>query len=242
MDIGNTLAKYTLYDGDGNFGEIKRCSSDGLFDELNVIFHSDEVRKGGGIHSVAISNVGRELSPQVVELLHKCAEKVILVKGDMPLPVKINYLTPQTLGADRICAVLGAASLFPGENSMIFDFGTATTIDFLKEGKEYLGGNISLGLSTRLKAIHHYTSKLPLLETDADYEEIGRTTSEAVAAGIILGIIYEIEAYISKYPDYKIIFTGGDAFFFEKKIKNRTFVVPNLVFMGLVEILKFYES
>lgn len=234
LDIGNTRCKYCLSNA-SVFGEVFNCTCAELEDVIQDII------KTYNINNVAISNVSN-LHKELINFLRDRVDKVLVVSGDMNLPFKNFYATPKTLGADRVCAVLGALSLFPNQNCIIFDFGTAITIDFLNNNAEYLGGNISLGLSTRLKALNNYTKRLPLVEICDDIPDIGTSTEEAIRAGIILGTIFEVESYFAKYPDYKIIFTGGDAFYFEKKIKNPTFVVSNLIFYGLARLLEYYAD
>ena len=78
------------------------------------------------------------------------------------------------------------------------------------------GGNISPGLYTRLKALNHFTSRLPLIhEITPPVRDFGQTTSEAITAGVLRGLIYEIKGYIDEAkasdPNVKVYVTGGDA-------------------------------
>ncbi len=162
------------------------------------------------------------------------------------IPMKIAYATSETLGLDRIAAAIGANLLSPDRHKLVIDFGTAITVDFVEKNNTFIGGNISLGLHARFKALHEYTGKLPLIETVDSVGEIGKTTHEAVVNGVVLGIKYEIEEYIrfyeAKYQDVAIFFTGGDCHFFEKNIKNTIFAHQNLVALGLYVILKYNEA
>jgi type III pantothenate kinase len=121
---------------------------------------------------------------------------------------------------------------------MIFDFGTAITIDFVDSDNNYLGGNISPGLSMRLKSLNFFTNRLPLVQIPVKIDEIGTTTNEAIAIGVVRGIIGETAYYINKYIDRKIIFTGGDCFYFAGKIKTPTFVFQNPIVFGLNRVLQ----
>ena len=69
------------------------------------------------------------------------------VSSDMPLPVKIGYTTPQTLGSDRIAAAVGACSLLPGESLLVVDMGTAVTYDHVNADGVFVGGNIAPALA-----------------------------------------------------------------------------------------------
>jgi len=163
-----------------------------------------------------------------------------------PLPFKNLYESPDTLGIDRIAAISGAYNIYPGENVLVIDIGTAITFDFVNSKKEYLGGNISPGVNLRFKALHEHTSKLPLLSVRDKQELIAMNTESAINSGVINGIKFEIDTYIGElkriYKNLKIILTGGDCFLFDKKLKSTIFVNSNLVLSGLNYILNYNLS
>ena len=162
--------------------------------------------------------------------------KLIVVNASTPMPLRLDYSTPETLGSDRIAAAVGAMSMFPGEDCIIFDFGTAITVDFVSASGIFRGGNISPGLSMRLRALHQFTGRLPLVDASVPCGQAGKNTSDAVNNGVVLGIIFEVERYINNNPGSRVIFTGGDALFFAKMLKSPIFVVCNLVLTGLSKI------
>lgn len=227
IDIGNSSTKIAFSEH-SHIKSIFRCQ------QINI---SELIKRAEceNIESIVVSSVvgnNQELYSQLSAL----SNHLIIVNSNITLPFKNRYSTPSTLGSDRICAICGAHSLFPGEDCIIFDFGTAVTIDFLNRKGEYEGGNISLGLNTRFNAISQYTKQLPLLSPPKNIKDIGDSTSSAIESGIILGIMFEIEGYIRQYPCHKCIFTGGDSIFFAEKLKNPIFVVYNLVLKGLAQI------
>ena len=97
------------------------------------------MQKFSQIDVIAVSDV-RGLDQGLYDYLEGRCRKLVKVKGDMELPIKNRYGTPGTLGADRICAAVGAHTLFPEKNCVIVDFGTAITFDFLTGEGEFLGG------------------------------------------------------------------------------------------------------
>lgn len=185
--------------------------------------------------SIVVSSVRKNRDSFRNSILHLC-KNILVVGENVNIDIGINYTPAESLGSDRLAAVIGAQELFPKKKCIIFDFGTALTIDFKDEEGNFAGGNISLGLSTRFKALETFTQKLPLLSAPENIGEIGVTTASAIENGIILGMIKEIEGYINKYPDYIIIFTGGDSNYFAIKLKSPIFVVYNLVLTGLARI------
>jgi type III pantothenate kinase len=159
------------------------------------------------------------------------------------LPIVNLYDTPETLGKDRLAAAVGANELFPDQNILVIDAGTAITYDFVSAKNQYLGGNISPGLQMRFKALHEFTGKLPLVESSNYYSEIGKNTTEAIRAGVQNGILFEIERTIqlfaNKYPDLQVILTGGDSVFIDQLLNEEVLVHLNLTLIGLNRILEF---
>jgi type III pantothenate kinase len=232
IDIGNTSVKIALFDN----GKIikTRTYEEFTFRQLNSLHNKYKFRNV--ILSSVISNdiLIKDLRLDLynfVELTYKT-----------PLPIKNLYKSPETLGNDRIAAVTGANKIFPGNTVLVIDTGTAITYDIIKGNAEYTGGNISPGITMRFQALNVLTDKLPLLNKSDKFYNFGDTTGGAIVSGVQKGIIYEIEGYIKeageKYNDLEVILTGGDANFFDKMLKKRIFVEPNLIFIGLNTILE----
>ncbi len=72
---------------------------------------------------------------------------------------------------------------------------------------------------------------------------IGQTTEEAIQAGVTNGIVFEIEGTIDelkkKYPEIQPVLTGGDAKFFERRLKSHIFVKFEITLIGLNRILEY---
>ena len=172
-------------------------------------------------------------------------EKFIELDENTPLPVKNLYKTPGTLGKDRIAAAVGAFDLYPETNLLIIDAGTAITYDIVNASGEFLGGNISPGIGMRFKALHAFTDKLPLVKQQPFDGLFGTNTEEAILAGVQNGVIFEVDRAIDTFKDFyknlKVIITGGNAEFFERKLKNSFFVNFNLIALGLNRILETNE-
>ena len=168
---------------------------------------------------------------QFVELDH-CTE----------LPIENLYETPDTLGKDRLAAAIGANELFPDQNLLVIDAGTAITYDLVSKKNQFIGGNISPGLEMRFKALNQFTGKLPLVTYSDDFEPIGRNTIDAIRAGVQNGLLYEmaqnIDFFNRNYQNLHIIMTGGDSIFFDKKLNYSIFVHLNLTLIGLNRILE----
>ena len=167
--------------------------------------------------------------------------------GSTPLPIVNLYSTPHTLGTDRISSVIGAYYEAGCSSAVLcIDSGTAITYDIVNAKGQYIGGNISPGQDMRFRSLHEFTSRLPLINSEGEKGEIGNSTETAIRNGVMNGINYEIQSYIShfrkKYRGLNVFFTGGNAENFADKSKNYIFADQNLVLKGLNIILNhLYE-
>lgn len=180
---------------------------------------------------------------QLTDFLRERLSYFLFLDEFVPLPVKIGYKTPSTLGKDRVAAVVGANYLNPGRDILVIDAGTAITYDLIVSSGDYLGGNISPGMSTRFKALHRYTGKLPLVSEVEDVAAWGYDTETAIQSGVVTGIVYEMDGYINdlrvKHPSLLVFLTGGHSIYFERRLKNSIFADINLVLTGLNRILDY---
>lgn len=190
----------------------------------------------------AILAAGKHYDDDLKKYLENNFEYFLELDHTTALPIENLYETPETLGKDRLAAAVGANELFPDQNLLIIDAGTAVTYDIVSANNQFLGGNISPGLEMRFKALNQYTGRLPLVTPGENYRQFGRNTVEAIRAGVQNGMIFEIEQTIEffnrNYQNLQIIMTGGDSYFFEKKLNYSIFVHFNLTLIGLNRILE----
>lgn len=236
VDIGNTSINIVVW----NDGGEKKFKRHGAFRSVVDIipFFREE-----GVESVAYSTT-RNLSEK--ELEQARSNGWWEVTAGSRLPVTIDYATPETLGLDRLMAAAAAASLYPGEEVMIADAGTALTLDMVSAGGVFRGGNISAGLSMRLRALHQFTSRLPEVKPlICEHGHIGHDTISALQYGALWGVAYEIAgnlAYAAKtYGCRRLIVTGGDALFLLGTIMEAvSLLVKDPAEVGLMEDLVVY--
>jgi type III pantothenate kinase len=235
IDIGNSVSKGAVFDR-------KSCQ---YMLTLNHIMEADIraiLRDYPDIVHSIISTVRKE-QPSFMAFLQEMGVSVLILDHMTPLPIGNRYLTKETLGYDRIAAAVGANARFPGQDILIIDMGTAITIDFISSENEFLGGNISPGLMMRFRSLHEFTGRLPQVEPADQDVLLGDDTEGAIRGGVQNGIIFELDGYINeqkkRYPRLQVLMTGGDAVFFDKKLKNSIFVDLNLNLFGLHRILEY---
>lgn len=237
--------------------ELGEIIAEGRDDRLTVGL-LDRLLVGRDVRHAIVSSTRGDAS-EVVALVCSRVGHCLEFNQRTPVPIGNAYRSPETLGLDRLAAAVGAATLFPGRNVLVIDCGTALTIDTVTADGVFRGGCISPGLRMRLRALHDYTAALPLCEPSEWPEpepntepksvsvradaHLGRTTEEAIVRGTVQSIVFEIEGHAARFrdefEDTCVIFTGGDAHFFVKRIKNTIFANCNPVFCGLDRILEY---
>jgi len=233
IDIGNSRTKFGLFHN--------RDLEHSVIIKNNDLKKNDQIFSNFDIEQIIISSVNKEVEDEIG--INQLIVPNIYLTPKTPLPIQLAYESPETLGKDRIAAVVGAKCQLPGKDLLVIDAGTCVTYDFLTSQKEYLGGAISPGVQMRLRSMNNYTNQLPLINWSGETrpKNIGNTTISSMLSGVVNGLIAEINGFIKdyqkQYPQLKIVITGGDAIFFEKELKNGIFADPNLVLKGLNEIL-----
>ena len=248
IDIGNTRTKAALFVG----GEMAKKE---VWDRPSVEAIS-KLAYNQNVKNAILSSTANV--PQAFEQYLRDQFFYVRLETETPLPISVVYETLHTLGKDRIAAAAGADALYPDESALIIDAGTCITMDVVTANGEFIGGNISPGVEMRLKAMHHFTAKLPKVERGQETGGIGQgntlypnasipsflgdSTENAIRNGAELGALLEVTAFMEKcrrrFKPLKVILTGGDADFFVKNIKTKIFANPNLVLIGLNKILQ----
>lgn len=233
IDIGNTRVKVALYKED-------------LFEDLKIYDTADELLMDTALlQSASQIIVGSVVDNQedFYNALQAYAPTLIFT-STTKIPLINLYQSAGTLGSDRISASVAAYYLQPNTDVLVIDAGTCIKYNFTNSKNEYLGGGISPGIQIRFKALHQFTSKLPLIEfTEDAVELIGNTTQNSILSGVINGTIAEIDGIINdyklQYPKILVLLTGGDSEYLAKRLKNSIFAHQNLVLKGLNDILNY---
>lgn len=230
IDAGNTSIKVGVFEND-SLKSVLRFSLE-QFDEFSK-FKSEHQNKVFVMSSV--------LSDEDTSKLFNANESIFKIHGALPLPFRLNYETPSTLGIDR----LGNAAFLACQDSQTnisIDIGTCVKFDVVDKAQGYLGGSISPGVQLRYNALNDYTGKLPLLHNKNAAELVGRNTEQSLRSGVMNGQRAEIQGFIDEYEslygDLTFFVTGGDASFFDFHSKKHIFADENLTLKGLYEIYK----
>ena len=231
IDIGNTTTKAALTK-DGIIVRKERFPSA----DPEVIARFID---GFTPRAAIVSSVSHDPS-RLLQFLRGRISRVYHLTWQSKYPFSTDYKTPETLGVDRLAAAAGALVHHPGADLLVIDAGSAVTLD-LVSGGAYRGGSISPGLTMRFRALNEYTGRLPLINKSDGFEFPAKTTEDAIAGGVVMGLVYEINEYIrafkKKYSKLVTVITGGDSGVITRHTGRKILHYPDLVTEGLNYLL-----
>ena len=206
IDSGNTRIKVGLFNG----SELIQKESFLELQELKKFIVSINSE------NILVSSVNH--NPAEILSWSSSNGKKISLTPLLSLPIHLGYLTPSTLGVDRVAAVCGALELFPARNCLVIDAGTCINYELIDAKGIYQGGAISPGISMRFEAMHTFTARLPLVKANENIGLIGNTTETCMQSGVMNGVLEEVRGIIQQYKliyqDLVVIMCGGDSPFF----------------------------
>lgn len=235
IDQGNSSAKLAVWDGSENLCQqsVPTLTPE-VVEALIDRFHPSQ--------ALVCTVTGN--GPKLARWLRdRGIARSLEVRTDMPLPLRIDYRTPQTLGEDRVAAAVGAWSLFPGQTLLVVDMGTAVTYDVVTPDARYHGGNIAPGVGMRLRSLHSFTARLPKVDGYGETPLLGFDTVTAMRAGAIRGVVAEIAYYRSKLPvNTRVVLSGGWSPRISEFLDFPVTIDTSLVTKGLLSILLYNED
>src|SRR4030095_7414252 len=138
----------------------------------------------------------------------------IFINNSFDFGLKIDYEPLDSLGTDRVVNAFAAVEKY-GAPCIVCSLGTATTIDVVSAGREFLGGIIAPGIDAMAEVLHLKASKLPKVEISEPESLIGTTTLASIQSGVYHGYVAMVEGLLEKIREEfeveKTIFTGGNA-------------------------------
>ncbi len=227
LDFGNTRLKVAVFEND-IFTEEIVLPNDEIFtiERLITIYKPEKTI----LSSVINHNPGLENFLAAKTKFHKISHLT-----------KANFTTsvgkPETIGADRLALSAAAVYYYPNKNNLVIGMGTCITYNFINQYHQFIGGSISPGMEMRFKAMQVFTAKLPLVQAEWNFPLIGYDTKTNMQSGVIAGIAYEMDGFITdyaeKYGNFNVVLTGGDTLYFARRLKNKIFADSNFLFKGL---------
>ncbi|HEY8196606.1 MAG TPA: type III pantothenate kinase [Gemmatimonadales bacterium] len=244
LDIGNTEITVGLFRGRDLDAHWRLTTNpDRTPDEWSSAIGGFLVQAGHSpneVRAVCFASVAPATTQSVVEgvaLSTGCTG--VAVDARSPLPVILDVDEPLTVGADRIVNVLAAIELFAAD-SLVVDFGTATTFDCVTADARFIGGAIMPGLRSSADQLTRRAAKLPATELKAPTRVIGRRTEECIQAGVLFGAADAVDGMVrrinAEWPGRqkpRVVATGGLAGVIAPLTATIELTDPDLTLRGL---------
>ena len=244
LDVGNSLIVGGVF-ADEELRFQFRLATQGRpsSDEIGVFLRSvlrENEQSWQQIEAIALCSVVPDL---VHSLRNACLkyfdhEPFVLQTG-VKTGLKINYRDPREVGSDRIAAAVAATHKFPGQNLIVADFGTATTLEVVTADRNYLGGAILPGVQLSMRALDANTARLPAVEIIKPAVAIGRSTVESIQSGLYYSTLGAIRLLVERIADEAfqgerplLIATGGFSSLFRDE-QDFDQIIPDLILHGL---------
>lgn len=253
LDVGNTQIYGGIYKNDELVLQFRKTSQLNLSSDEIGIFLKSVIRENNydtkDIDAISICSVVPDKDHSIRNGCIKYFNiSPFFLQPGVKTGLKIKYSNPHEVGADRIANAIAALSMYPDNNLIVVDFGTATTLCVISKNKEYLGGIILPGIRMSMEALDKHTAKLPRVEIKKTKNVYGKTTTESIQAGLYHGQIaivneltkkISVEAFQGDKPI--VIGTGGFSSMFQDE-NLFDIISPTLVFKGLYEAYKNNET
>lgn len=244
LDIGNSHIFGGVFEGEELRLTFRKASKSGASsDEYGLFFRS--VLRENGIDPASIKSISMcSVVPEVVYAISASCRKYFeltpfILQAGVKTGLKIGYQNPLEVGADRIANAIAGTQIYPDQDLLIIDLGTATTLCAIGKGKNYKGGVIVPGLRMSMQALDSGTSKLRAVEIVRSTQALGRTTASSIQSGLFLGHLGGLQEIIKRvtaeeYAGQRplVLATGGFASLFEGT-GLYDLAIPDLVLQGL---------
>ncbi|MCF6264076.1 MAG: type III pantothenate kinase [Xanthomonadales bacterium] len=244
LDIGNSHIYGGVFEQNKLLLQFRKSSKTGASSDEYGLFLRGVLRENNidpaSILHIAICNVVPEVQYPISAASRKYFNITpFILQAGVKTGLKIRYRNPLEVGADRIANAIAATTLYPGEDVIIIDLGTATTFCLVTSDKSYQGGVILPGLKLSMVALSSGASRLGSVEIVGRGNCLGKATSESIQSGLYNGhlgamreIIQQIQQQELSGKPVRVIGTGGfTTLFAEEQIFDD--IVPDLVLKGL---------
>jgi type III pantothenate kinase len=218
IDIGNTNTVIGLFEGKKLVRHWRmRTEDDKTADEYGLLLWSMFQAAGmpqPRVSGAVLSSVVPPMTPIMDQTCRRYVHVEPLIVGPgVKTGIPILYDNPREVGADRIVNAVAAYER-THDCTIVVDFGTATTFDFITAKGEYVGGVIVPGVGISLDALYQRAAKLPRVEIARPPRVVGRNTVHAIQAGIVYGYVEMVDGVVRHIEreegvTARVLATGG---------------------------------
>lgn len=202
IDVGNSNTVIGVYEGEKLLHHWRVWTDrEKTSDEYGILLRNlyEASRfSSRDIKAIIVASVVPPLTPTIVDLCERYFGMTPMVVGPgIKTGISIKMDNPREVGADRIVNAVAAFAKHR-KASIVVDFGTATTFDYVSAGGDYMGGVIAPGVNISAEALFRQASKLPRIEVAKPATVIGKNTVAAMQSGIFFGYVAMVDGILAR--------------------------------------------
>jgi type III pantothenate kinase len=218
IDIGNSDAVFGVYT-DNSWKHQWRIPSDrgGSTDSFR-----EKIRDQLAHHNINRSDCKKiilsSVVPDLTPIIQDAIEEIFGFRphtlGPYLYPgLRIKVVNTDEIGTDLVANAVAAFDRYETA-TIVVDFGTALTFTAIDSNGTLAGVAIAPGLRTAMQALFHSAAQLPEFPLNVPESVLGKNTTHALQAGILLGYVGLVESILDRIQEEldmkcRIIATGG---------------------------------
>jgi type III pantothenate kinase len=220
IDIGNSTVTMGLFEQEAlaahwSLATDRSRTADEYVELIRGLLEHGKVNPGQ-IRGAIVSTVVPALEPIFVAVIERLTGRPpVVVSPTMDSGLSLAYRQATELGPDRLANAVAAHARYPTD-TIVVDFGTATTLSVVTATGQFLGGAIAPGVRTGAEALAARTARLPAIELAVPSAAIGRDTVGSLQSGILLGHAGLVDGLVDRMQQQlgqrtTVVATGGHA-------------------------------
>lgn len=243
IDVGNTQTVVGVYDGEAlqhmwRVATNKSHTSDELRVKVLPLLASEHIELDE-VHGAALASVVPQLTLAWRAALHHMlgSDPLVCTAASAGELFPTTYANPSEIGPDRVADAVAAREVY-GAPVVVVDFGTATNIEVIDREGKFIGGVIAPGVDTSAAALFSRATRLAAIDLVDPHTAIGRSTEEAIQAGIVYGEADRVDGLVKRIfaqlgYETPVVATGGLAPRVAELSHTITATNPELTLEGL---------
>lgn len=243
VNIGNAVTKIGLYEDKTLSAKWTVTTPTTItVSEVQTVLMNFAAALGKGHRLSVEGSILSSVAPPITNawiaaLSQECGRRPLVVGPGLKTGIKLGYSDPSELGADRIAGMVGARDIY-GSPLVVVNLETTTTFEVINKKGEFVGGIIAPGLESSAQGLSAAAAKIPVVDLKAPTSAIGKSTREAVQAGVVLGEVARIDGlvrYIWRELGHEttVVAAGADAKLVKALSETVTETAENLTLHGL---------
>jgi len=232
IDIGNRRAKLAIVSVEDEIVHRLHFPTAEIPKNSAVV---EKIARDPRVNGISLGSSVPQAARIICESLHEFSP--LVVNGETPCGLTVEYRPKSSLGPDRLAAAVGAFHIYGKalkRTIMIVDAGTAVTADLVTQNGTFLGGAIFPGDELAFDSLANGTAGLQKIGYRPIDSKIGVCTEDCMLVGVRSSVVGAIEHLYKSYGEAGgenpfLLLTGASAAWIAPELSVPHMVDPDIV-------------